>query len=140
MNGYILDTDHVTLYRHGHSQVGARADIVPADKLAITIITAEEQLSGWYTQVRKGRTPEKLARAYQGLFDVVDMLKQMQVVPFTLAAVQRYLQLRTSLPRLDRNDLAIAAIVLEVDDTLVTRNWSDFQQVPGLKLEDWSKP
>ena len=52
MSLYIFDTDHVTLYRYGHAAVAARIEATPAERLATTIITIEEQLTGWYTQVR----------------------------------------------------------------------------------------
>jgi tRNA(fMet)-specific endonuclease VapC len=90
--------------------------------------------------VRKARDPEKLARAYRGLADAIDTFKRLLVLPFTRSAIDRFYDLKKTLPRLGRHDLAIAAIVLECHGTLVTRNWSDFQQIPGLFLEDWSKP
>ena len=34
-------------------------------------------------------------------------------------------------------DLRIAAIALEEDATVITRNLRDFQRVPGLKCENW---
>jgi hypothetical protein len=37
------------LYRHGHASVTRRVEAVPEEQLAITIITIEEQLNGWYT-------------------------------------------------------------------------------------------
>jgi tRNA(fMet)-specific endonuclease VapC len=36
-------------------------------------------------------------------------------------------------------DLKIASITLAFGATLVTRNWSDFIRIPGLKIEDWTK-
>ena len=140
MSLHILDTDHFTLFRAGHPQVVAHFSATPASLIAVTIITVDEQLTGWYTQLRRARDPVKLAWAYDRLYQVVESLKLLTVVPFSLAAAQRYFALRKQLPRLGKMDLAIAATVLEVNGRLVTRNWSDFQQVSGLLLEDWSKP
>ena len=37
-------------------------------------------------------------------------------------------------------DLRIASIAKARNATLVTHNLSDFRQVPGLKVEDWTIP
>ncbi len=138
MSLFVLDTDHLTLLRRGHPEVVARvAAMVPSD-LAITIISIEEQFRGWFTQVRKARDGARLARAYQGLFDVIEMARTLGVLPFSRAAVDRYLSLKRSLPRLGKQDLAIAAIALEANATLVTRNQQDFSLVPNLLIDDWS--
>jgi tRNA(fMet)-specific endonuclease VapC len=140
MSLFILDTDHFTLYRFGQEAVTRRVETVSADQLAITIITIEEQLTGWYTQLRQARNAEKLTRAYEGLFQVTEAIRQVRVLPFRAAAVQGYLAFRKQLPRLGKLDLAIAAIVLEEGGVLVTRNRSDFAQVLQLHIEDWSTP
>jgi tRNA(fMet)-specific endonuclease VapC len=140
MSLYVLDTDHLSLYRYGHPEVSARIEATPADQLAVTIITIEEQLRAWYTQVRRARDRDRLARAYQGLFEVAETSKYIRVLPFTSHAVERYFDLRSQLPRLGKMDLAIAAIALEYDGIVVTRNRRDFEQVPDLQLDDWSQP
>jgi len=42
------------------------------------------------------------------------------------------------LKKVGRADLLIAAIALAHRATLVTRNVRDFQQIPGLILENWT--
>ncbi len=140
MSLYVLDTDHLTLYRYGHVEVTAHVEATPADQLAVTIISLEEQLRAWYTQVRRARDADRLARAYEGLFQVAETARFVRVLPFTRAAVDRYLDLRRQLPLLGKMDLSIAAIVSECGGVLVTRNLQDFEQVPNLKLEDWAQP
>jgi tRNA(fMet)-specific endonuclease VapC len=140
MSLYVLDTDHLSLYRYGHLEVSAHIEATPADQLAVTIITIEEQLRAWYTQVRRARDKDGLARAYQGLFEVAETSKYIRVLPFTSGAVDAYLDLRRQLPRVGKMDLSIAAIALDYGGILVTRNRRDFEQVPHLELENWSQP
>lgn len=40
--------------------------------------------------------------------------------------------------KLGTMDLKIASITITKDATLLTRNLSDFKQIQGLKVEDWS--
>jgi tRNA(fMet)-specific endonuclease VapC len=140
MSLHILDTEHFTLYRYGHDSVKRRVEAVPGDEVAITIITIEEQLGGWYAQIRQARDAEKLARAYAAFFEAAQAIRHVQVLPFSGPAVDRYLDLRKKLRRVGKLDLAIAAIALEAQAVVVTRNRSDFSQVPGLRIEDWSAP
>jgi tRNA(fMet)-specific endonuclease VapC len=99
----------------------------------------EEQLSGWYGQLRQAKQPERLAWAYRHLAATVRFLHQVQIVDFDESAIRRYEQLKKLKLKIGKMDLRIAATLLERDAILVTRNRHDFQQVPGLHIEDWSK-
>jgi len=63
----------------------------------------------------------------------------LAILPFDEAAIARFHRLSSLHRRTGRNDLKIAAIVLEHADTLVTRNVTDFEPVEGLSTEDWSR-
>ena len=135
MRLFILDTGHLTLLRQSHSAAVTRAVLVPRDELATTVITFEEQVSGWYTAVRKARDAEKLARAYAGLDEVAQTARVIRILPFSREAIALYLDTKKQHPRLGKMDLAIA---LHNRATLVTRNRQDFEPIAGLTLEDWS--
>jgi hypothetical protein len=63
MTPYILDTDIRSLYQQGHPKVRHQCRARPTRHLAITVISVEEQLSGWYTAIRRARSPDDLALA-----------------------------------------------------------------------------
>jgi tRNA(fMet)-specific endonuclease VapC len=46
-------------------------------------------------------------------------------------------QLKASGVTIGTMDLRIASIALAYEATLLSRNLKDFQQVPGLKVENW---
>jgi tRNA(fMet)-specific endonuclease VapC len=138
MSLWVLDTDTLSLWLRGHEAIAAQVARTPPQQLAVTIITVEEILRGWYTQIRRARQDEQLARAYEALQQTVEFVRGIQILAFDLSAIIRYQQLRTRHRHTGTNDLRIAAIVLEQEALLVTRNISDFNEITGLQLEDWS--
>lgn len=138
MSLYILDTDTLTLLEEGHPVVSQRFLQQRREDVAITVLSVEEQLSGWYTQVRKAKRPERLEWAYRRLTETVIFLAHLRILTYNQTAMQRYEQLRKSKIKIGRTDLRIAATVLEQNAILVTRNARDFGRVPSLQIEDWS--
>jgi tRNA(fMet)-specific endonuclease VapC len=104
----------------------------------ITIISVEEQLTGWYTQLRRAKKRDLLAWLYQRLTDNVRFLARLPILSFTEPAMLRYDQLKALKLNIGKKDLCIAAITLETGGTLVSRNSRDFQRIPNLRLENWS--
>jgi tRNA(fMet)-specific endonuclease VapC len=135
---HILDTDTITLYRQGHPVVCRRVASCPSGLPAITVISAEEQLTGWYTMMRRAKQRDTLALAYQSLADTITLLARFPILSFPVPTILRYEQLKAMRPNVATMDLRIAAIALESGCILVTRNARDFRRVPGLVVEDWS--
>jgi tRNA(fMet)-specific endonuclease VapC len=138
MSLYVLDTDILTLFRQGHPAVCAHARSHPRSQVAATVISAEENLSGWYSLVRQVRRRDQLAQAYQQLAQTISFLGQMTILSFTEPAILRYDQLKAMRLNVAGKDLRIAAIALECGAVVVTRNIRDFQRVPNLVIEDWT--
>jgi tRNA(fMet)-specific endonuclease VapC len=71
MSLLVLDTDILTLFQDGHAIVRQHNAATSPQDLAITVLSVEEQLSGWYTYIRKAKQVDKLTLAYQSLAENV---------------------------------------------------------------------
>lgn len=136
----ILDTDHVSLFQHNHPGVTQRINAINPEKVAVTVITAEEQLRGRLNIIRQASSNDELISAYLRLRATLEFFKSINLLDFNQNACTFYENLVRQKIRIGTRDLRIAAITLSVNGILVTRNYKDFVKVPNLKLEDWTIP
>jgi tRNA(fMet)-specific endonuclease VapC len=134
---YILDTDTLTHLMRGNVQIARHIANHPVDDISISVITVEEQLSGWYDQLRKVRSNDQLATAYRRLQETTQFLGRINILPFTLPSITRWDQLKKAKLNVRSMDLKIASIALEHQAIVVTRNIRDFSRVTGVKTENW---
>lgn len=101
------------------------------DRMAISVITAAELVHG----AEKSLYPER------NLEVVEDFLSRLSVLPYDLKAAYHYGSIRAAQEKMGRpmgvNDLHIAAQARSHALVLVTNNIRDFENVPGLVLENW---
>jgi len=78
--------------------------------------------------------PERLDRAERDL-------ATFRYLPINAAVATEFDKLRANkkLKKIGRGDLLIACIALAFRARLGTRNTRDFQQVPGLRIENWAE-
>lgn len=138
MNLFILDTDHLSLFQRRHPTVVARVLAIPVEQRAITITTVEEQLRGRLSQIKKAHNAETYVKACLALHEAIRFFAGLRVLDFDLAAHAHFDRWKQAKIRIGSQDLRIAAIALSTQSILVTRNRSDFEKVPELKIEDWS--
>jgi tRNA(fMet)-specific endonuclease VapC len=138
----VLDTDHLVEFDRG-SDAGEvlRQRLDSADEvITTTIIFAEEQFRGWLAQIHRIRDPHQQVVAYERLQRRIEFFAAWEVLPWTEEAADILVDLRRQGIRIGTMDLKIAAIVLSHRATLLSRNLVDFTQVPGLSVEDWTRP
>jgi tRNA(fMet)-specific endonuclease VapC len=138
----ILDTDHLSVLQWQEepacSRLLGRLDRLPADDIATTIISFQEQAQGWFAYLNHARKPEQIVLAYAKLEEIWRWFLKMNVLSFGEPAQKRFTALRRQCPRLQTMDLRIASIALESEAMLLSRNLRDFRRVPGLAVEDWT--
>ena len=124
-----LDTNIVIAYFNGNLGIATRLQAL--DEVAISAISVAELIYG----IKNSSKP------VGNLHSLTEFLKAASVVPFDQRCADVYGTIRLGLKRKGRPtgslDLLIAATALAHDAILVTHNNKHFENIEGLKLEDW---
>jgi tRNA(fMet)-specific endonuclease VapC len=131
------------LLQHADSPEGQRLlqrlDTSPDRDIVTTVITVEEQMRGWLQVIARYRELQQQADYYDKLIDFIRFFNKWKILPMRESAVLIFRDLQQARVRIATTDLKIAAISLANQATLLTRNSRDFQLVPGLHVEDWTR-
>ena len=94
-------------------------------------------MRGWIGAIHRIRDPRRQVNAYSRLQHLFRFFATWNVLAWTEAAADYFELWRREKVRIGTMDLKIASIVAATNATLLTRNVSDFDKVPGLRIEDW---
>lgn len=121
---FLIDADSaIFAMSDAESIVNSRiADCSPGD-IAISAISFSEIALG--VQLQKPPPPQVLEA----------FVAVIPIVPFDEVAARAYAKLPFKRARFDR---LLAAHALSIGATVVTNNAADFEDVPGLKIENWT--
>ena len=127
---FLLDTDICSAHMRRPASLAHRF-IQHTGQLAISSVTLAELYAGAY----------KHSQARRLLALIGDLRQEVEVLDFDTACAEKFGQVRGTLLQrgiaVPTTDLMIGAAALVHNVTLVTHNTADFQNIPGLRLEDW---
>ena len=138
----VLDTDCLSLLERERllesSKLFRALDEHQSEDICTTIVTFEEQMRGWLSYIARCKEASDQVVGYERLHRFLESYRNTPVLGFDEKAAAVFSDLRRQKIRIGTMDLKIAAIVIANKAILVTRNLSDFRQVPGLVAEDWT--
>lgn len=139
----ILDTDCLSLLERqtgeAYFRLQAKLDEFPSNEIVTTIITYEEQMRGWMSYLARMRSIDEQVFAYETLKQYFDYFKTLTIIEFDKTAAEIYKNLKSNKIRVGSMDLKIASIAIANKAILVSRNLKDFEQVPDLTVQDWTR-
>ena len=135
---FLFDTDHLTLYDHGHRQLRQRYSAALPGTVGISAVTIQEYLRGRLAALVSQKGGPQQIQAYAYLLASLRLFQIFPWVNYDLRSEAQFQQLRALRLRVGTQDLKIASVALVNNVTLLTRNRRDFAKVPGLSLDDWS--
>jgi tRNA(fMet)-specific endonuclease VapC len=92
-------------------------------------------MRGWISVIAKERQPRRQMSAYRELAHLFEFIRPFHIALLTDAAVDlldQYGRVKISM-----SDRKIAAITIANNALLLTANRRDYEQIPGLRFENW---
>jgi tRNA(fMet)-specific endonuclease VapC len=140
---FLLDTDHLSILQRQSGQefavLSGRIAQHPAADFGLAVISFHEQVLGCHAYLSRARSSADVVRGYGMLGRLLGDYAASLVLPFDTAAAAVFDGLVAQRVRIGTMDLRIASIALSRGLVLLTRNTSDFSQVPGLLTENWTR-
>jgi tRNA(fMet)-specific endonuclease VapC len=136
----LLDTDHLSVLTDPRQALRVPLlDRLQAseDNVAIPAPAVEEQLRAWLAQIHRVTDVGRQIAPYQRLVKLIDFLGDWTIIEWDEPAAATFKRLRAARVRIGTQDLKIAATAIARDALLLSANLRDFEQVPGLNVEDW---
>jgi tRNA(fMet)-specific endonuclease VapC len=137
----VLDTDHLSVLEYRDSprafELQARLEAESPTELFTTVVSLEEQMRGWLALIARYSHVEQQVAYYSRLLSMHGFFSGWQLLPFDADAAREFQRLRSQGVRIGTMALKIASIVLSRNAILLSANLSDFEQVPGLRVENW---
>jgi tRNA(fMet)-specific endonuclease VapC len=137
----LLDTDHLTVLidDRDSKHLGLKLQIDEANDqlISTTVVSVEEQCRGWLAIINREPDVLRQVPSYNRLAKLFNILGNWEIVLFDAAAAVEFKRLRKQRIRIGTQDMKVSAIALVNDALLLTANLRDFQQVPGLHVENW---
>jgi tRNA(fMet)-specific endonuclease VapC len=136
----VLDTDHLSVYAEGFSADAKHLMdrlTYSGEPYGTTIISVEEQMRGWLALIRRRKQAHKQIGAYSGLQNIVQLLADWTILEWNGVAADAFDDFKRQKIRVGTMDLKIAAIAVSTGALLLSRNLADFEQIPGLNVENW---
>ena len=136
----VLDTDVLTLIQNGDPAVTrVQTRIAASGRIPyVTIVTLEEQFRGRLATCSRASDPDRYIIASRFLRATFQDYVGRNLLDFDDRAATEFKRLKRLKVRIGTMDLRIASIVLANSATLIGRNLRDYQQVPGLQVQDWT--
>jgi len=136
----LLDSDHLSIWIDDRNRLYRTlfTRLTDAeDAIRIPVVVVEEQVRGWLAQIHRARDVYRQVIPYDRLIRLTRFLCDWDIEPWNTKTADQFEALRHSRIRIGTRDLKIASIALVADALLLSANLRDFEQVPGLKVEDW---
>jgi tRNA(fMet)-specific endonuclease VapC len=136
----LMDSDHLSVLADPRQTKGTKLTHrlrSSGEAVALPVVSLEEHFRGWLALIRRDTDVHRQIVPYMRFQNLIVFLREWQIVAWNEPAADEFKRLRAAKVRIGTQDLKIASIALANDSLLLSANLRDFEQVPGLRVENW---